>query len=366
MPSAVDEAAGGREGDEHLPPELLVPIMEHLARTRLRRTLLRLMLSSRTSYELGLPALLRTLSLSPGDGFDARTLRRFSRDFLGSDKFRHVRELIIGTELVAAESIPSLLPRCSRLAKLHVITPYPDVVRVVWEGLEKAPETLKEIRLSLFRDAATFFLPSHRVPMSVVRVDLFFEPDLPEHPVLAMLDRNAPGLKSWNLRSVYEVDSGLCRFPRLAAKLESARLDWSSAPDFFAVPDLSGLKDLAVTGLNRLANWNLWTALSRLENLEKLALWRLGTLHLPGIDGLAPSVRSVDIWSPIPLLRDDLQADVASAFARLASRGTRVRFHPTGTHWADPRHDGEREFLSSLPAVDWVEPDRCAWSRSEA
>ncbi|KAI9023437.1 hypothetical protein DFJ74DRAFT_669082 [Hyaloraphidium curvatum] len=125
----------------HLLPELVLVVMEHLAASGLKRTLLRLMLADRACYALGTPPLLRYLRLRETfRGFEA-----FAGALSSPGKFAHVRRLTLSRH--PCHALLSILSRTTGLEAVSLEAPCATSAAVL--GLLSLSPTLRDLRCAM-------------------------------------------------------------------------------------------------------------------------------------------------------------------------------------------------------------------------
>lgn len=334
-----------------LPTDLLVLISQLLLQRRHKRTLLELMLTCHASYEIGIPILLRNLSVTPGDGFSSSRIRAFLGDVVGTGKFRHVRRLTLGPEATWDSDISSLLTKTLpfNVLRVELISPFQFMVKTLLDSLPMSSGALRELGLALFRDSDRAFEPLKMFPESVKRVDLFLEPDRPFPELLRVLAASE-SLTEWHLRSQFDDILEFYSHERLISTLKTARVDGTVAGEFFRINGLK-LRDLELTGLHRFEQDRIWAPLGAIDTLERLAMWRLEDKQLVNLGSLPDSLKKITVWNPVPVMTKELYPAVRQAFEVLSRREVEVRMSAAAVVWGREEFKESRELMRSLESL---------------
>ncbi|KAI9000333.1 hypothetical protein DFJ74DRAFT_697463 [Hyaloraphidium curvatum] len=343
-----------------LPPELLSAIAALLAKTGNRATLARFLRCSRDCYLLGLPELLRRLSL---DWFEQRNGDALLRAFLADrvpntfwNKFSLVKTLEV-FERVPLAVLKRLLPKCTACTHLLLGSAAASYTRAAWPLI---PASVTRLELYLYRDACAPFRDLD-LPPSVTDVRLSCNPlgvevDTRAHVDLtyAMLER-AAGLDALHLLSLAAELPDFARYPRAASKLRRIALGAVQLRVLDALPEGS-LRELELTGCDARA----WTAAAKFTRLERVEVGFQPTaavLDAGGLKrgvgelrllGMRPSVAPADF----PRVREALDP---GKFPRVLFE--KLRHSPLWgpDPWRSPEGAEEEAFWRSLPNVLWID-----------
>lgn len=228
-----------------LPPELLIPIGDHLASAGLLRTLANLSSSNTTSRSLLLPALLTVLRVTDAN---CALINTCLDETNGRAWVRTLHLCVSARQLHANTVVHKLLHSlCPTLKHLSIETTEASVVLFVWTFLHDF--TAEKITLSCdFRGLETgqamlidqarlyvpFFFWRAELPLCVERFDLkIFGGTVA--PIIRMLDKRSPGLLRTSLKSDTPVAGWLAEYPTLVPKVI-----YVDAPDKEAAKQLQG------------------------------------------------------------------------------------------------------------------------------
>jgi hypothetical protein len=101
-----------------LPPEILLLVMKRLRHSSCFATLSFFASASWQCLRLALPLLINDIDLGdPGHHFDARKALAFSKDALGTDKFRFVETLSVDAN-IGLQAVSEIMAKCATYVKV--------------------------------------------------------------------------------------------------------------------------------------------------------------------------------------------------------------------------------------------------------
>lgn len=345
---AVPGHGESNEGGPILPYELLLPIMEELARRGHRRTLFALGATSRNCLLFALPFLYRDLDVRPPH-FDVKKLEHMLRDSLNSDKFSKVKSLRCSmTRDPWAEA--SLLRRClPTLTSLSAVLGYGSHAELLLAYSDSRCPNLSDLELILPSDAVWTARAGYRLPSRVHKLSLYLSTSPPkcERKFMELLESSAGQLDEFRLTSFYRPDVLSDSYPGLFAKLCSLRVDAVDLPHAVRL-DLPHLEELEIRGLS---SDRLWShLLDSFPLLKTLILSRSSTLCL--LHGLPRGLDLLLLDSPnLSLPPDDFPT---VRFAIKEARIPRIVVSSPSTFFGmASRYEEEKAFWKEVIGCEW-------------
>lgn len=348
------------------PVELLLMVIDYLADDQLKRTLAEFMFSCRKIYHIGLPYLLRVITVRPSTtGFNFSNLMNFTNDSLKSNKFEHVKSLVVFTPDYSRleDDEASLWDALVRLLCLNCVSANLEhlwiksgasrLTEAVFSTLRFASPSLHFLVLAVFSDGhADFDWSTRELPESVAKVIVDSNLDADKNDaILAMLQDRARGLENFVFNTPLEI-ANIQKFPQLATKLRGA------CATVFGLSELASMQGIQLDVLSLNCFVGLFPVpfgmLSRFDRLTKLVLTVPDTrslLFLPALKtGTAP--HTVILNSPVFGLTKDQFAEVAEA---VADSGIQHIAFEVAEGAVKPEDEEEAEFWKGLPKVEWTE-----------
>ncbi|KAI9002900.1 hypothetical protein DFJ74DRAFT_441430 [Hyaloraphidium curvatum] len=359
----AQDAEGGEPGDAdlrpRLPPELLGAVMERLATSGRKRTLLRFILASRQCQELGLPSLLRQLDLS---GWDAAWLIAFSRDGLGANKFRHIRSLkamlvdeddflSLQETLEWGSSFLVLLRRVSAtLANLHLAIVSSAVAARAWEAV-RSFGALRTLNLELQGRPPTE-LSKGQLPKDLKSLTLISRDAEDAFGALRMIQKSHESFVDLHLAVAPLAAVNL--IASVVPKIRSASVFSHEVELLSRYPDFAP-HQLAVSCSAEEDGWLLFRSLSRIRGLQDLSIWFAYPNLLSGAGDLDIPLQKLSFeYLRAPADADLEQVELIAAGLRaVAAHAIVVR---VGINYG--REPIGRDFWRSQPRVRYIEADR--------
>jgi hypothetical protein len=349
--------------DSVLPPDIFAVLSDVLALCGLKKTLLELMLASRTAYECGLPCLYRNLELMP------RNIDRYATaadDFMGDGKLHHIHTLkVMDCDFAGSTGVLRFVKGAIKyVQRLDVVCRQADFSRTLY---------------MLFSEAINL----HTLHIDLVTSEVFAEVSLP--PTLRHLRLRAPHraregglvfayfesvaakgtMESWELilpgKSIRFLAFSK-NYPLLTEKLRVVKCQ---ADEVALLAPFPGIREFRVDAeLQNDIDYSLSCIKEHHSELERLVIWGLETWQLPSILASLPSVKELLLLRLEPTLSSQRFDEVVELLRIIGCQKLVIR-HATDLAEPDttellegmdpPDIPAEIAYWKSQPGLVWTE-----------